>query len=150
MWHYFIALPLVAKIIGLIGVAGLATLGWLKGKAIAATTRAAGKAAHDRFWNYVRKNVQAHDKLPVNSPFSERTYRGTFQGYSQYPYPPRDTFFTLVQDGVTSTVPIFKTNLLSRVQRGTLVEIDTRVSAGFRAEFVIRVREIETKKPGSK
>jgi hypothetical protein len=49
MWHHFVTLPLVAWIIGLLGVGGLALYGWLKRKAIATAGGAIGSAVSDRF-----------------------------------------------------------------------------------------------------
>jgi len=59
MWHYFIALPFVARIIGLLGVACLAAYGWLKRKAITTACGALGKVASERFWDYFRKKMGA-------------------------------------------------------------------------------------------
>jgi hypothetical protein len=59
MLDYFVTLPLVARIIGLLTVAVLAAWGWLKRKAIAAFTGALSNAASKRFWEYLRKKMGA-------------------------------------------------------------------------------------------
>ncbi len=55
MWQHFIALPLVARIIGLIGAAGLATWVWLKRKGIGTL----GDTVGEWFWRYIRRKVHS-------------------------------------------------------------------------------------------
>ena len=138
MWHHFIALPLVTKIIGLIAVAGLAIFGWLKGKAIATATSVVSRTVRDRFWNYVRRNVQVETKQGARP--NERTYRGVFRGCFQYENWPREHYFEVDDGGTIVKVPIMRTNLLSGVAPGKTVAIDTMVGANYYAEIVQRVR----------
>lgn len=144
MWDYFIALPLVARIVSLLGVAVLAGLGLLKRKTIAAFTGALVGAARERFWNYVRKNVVLPTAQSAPSTLSnQKTYRGKFQGYFTYENYPRESFFELVQDGVIMKVPVWKTNFFSGVQPGAFVEVDTEIIPTVRDEIVRRVRVVE-------
>ena len=98
MWHHFLALPLVARIIGLLGVGGLAIYGWLKRKAIATAGGAIGSAVSDRFYGHLRKKLKVESATPA--PANLRTYRGTFEGCHQYTNYPHEAFFDLADGGV--------------------------------------------------
>lgn len=52
----------------------------------------------------------------------------------------------MFHDGTTLKVPVVHTNLLSGVQHGELVEIDTQVGIYYGAEVVERVRVLERPK----
>jgi len=147
MWHYFITLPPVARMVGLLGVAALAGLGLLKRRAIAAFGGALCNAASERFWGHVHHKLQAAAKpsapTPQARPANQKTYRGAFQGYNQWENPPRDHFFTLLDGGTTITVPVARTNLLSGVRHGDLVEIDTQIGIFYGVEVVQRVRVLK-------
>ena len=147
MWHHFITLPPVARVVALLGVVGVACYGWLKRKAIGTVSGAATSAASERFWGYVRRKLKTDAKTDTSEPTYERTYRGIFRGYSQSANPPSDRFFTLVNDGTIFKVPVMRTNLLSGIQHGEFVEIDTRVGVNYYAEVVqrVRVRDSTTK-----
>src|SRR6267143_2081450 len=88
MWHHFITLPFVAWVIGLLGVGALAAYGWLKRKAIATAVGVLRHAAGQRFWDYLRRQLQADEKpgAPATKArlFTRKTYRGIFHGYNQY------------------------------------------------------------------
>jgi hypothetical protein len=109
----------------------LAAYGWLKRKAIATAVGGLRHAAGQRFWDYLRRQLQADEKpgAPATKapPIYEKTYRGIFHGYNQYANSPKEHFFTLFHDGTTVRVPVMQTNLLSGVQHGEFVEIDTKV-----------------------
>jgi hypothetical protein len=143
MWYHFVTLPLVARIIGLLSVASLAAYGWLKRKAIAASSAALVNAASDRFWGYLRRKVQPDAKSVPAAPTNARTYKGIFQGYNQYQNYPHERYFTLSHDGITTKVPVMQTNLLSGVQHEALIEIDTLTGFSSDAEVVQRVRVLE-------
>ena len=145
MWQKFIALPFFAKIAGLLGVGLVAGYGWIKRKAAGGLITSLKKAANERFWSYVRDQLKTESKQNSSALPHERTYRGTFYGCAQYANYPNEWCFTLVHDGVTTKVPIFKTNLLSGVQNGALVEIDTQGGFARGAEAVLRVRILESK-----
>jgi len=140
MWHYVITLPLVAKIVGLIGVSALALWGFLKHKAIATFAGATKDAASERFWGYVREKLQTNARQAAQPPSNERTFRGVFMGFSQYANYPNEHCITLTsEDGGTMKIPVARTNLLSGVQHGARVEIATRPFS-IREEAVVRVR----------
>ena len=120
----------------------------MKRKAVAALISSVKKAANERFWGYVRDQLKPESKQNSSALPHERTYRGTFYGCAQYANYPNEWFFTLVHDGVTTKVPIFKTNLLSGVQNGALVEIDTQGGFARGTEAVLRVRILESKGVG--
>jgi hypothetical protein len=141
MWHYFVALPLVARIISLLGIAGLATWGWLKRKAISTAVGAVGGAVNDRFWGHLRKQLRIPSAAPT--PSNLRSYRGIFEGCHQYANYPHENYFTLTDGSTRTKVPIIKTNLLSGVQHGETVEVDTQVGLARGAEVVLRVRIVE-------
>lgn len=143
MWYHFVSLPLVARIIGLLSVAGLAAYGWLKRKAIAASSGAIVNAASDRFWSYLRRKVQPDAKSVPAAPTNARTYKGIFLGYNQYANYPHERYFTLSHEGITTKVPVTQTNLLSGVQQGAVVEVDTLTGYSSDAEVVQRVRILE-------
>jgi|GEM_PF-7098273 len=139
MWHIF-ALPPLARILELLGIVCVAILGWLKRRAIATAGGALRSTASERFWGYFRKKLQTDTKPAAPAMFTEKTYTGIFHGCSQYANYPHETCFELEQDGMITKVPIFKTNMLTGVQHGQFVEIDTRAPASLRAEIVLRVR----------
>jgi hypothetical protein len=147
MWQHIFALPLVAKIIGLLGVAALGVWGWAKHKAIAEVTGAATNAIDSRLFGWFGKKLHAHLPPPSESqtsPRDERTYRGLFQGFHQYANHPNEWAVTLVDEsGTTIKVPLFRTNLLTGVQYGDVVEIDTLSGANYFAEIVQRVRIVK-------
>lgn len=150
MWHSFITLPLPARVIALLGTGGLAFYAFLKHKAITTAFGAIKTAAADRFWGHVRKQVQAGAPpaappaaRPVNH--NERTYRGSFRGYNQFSAPPRQYFFELVHEGTLLTVPVVPTNLLTGIQHGENVEVDTQVGIYLGRELVLRVRVVGAK-----
>jgi len=141
MWHKFITTPFGADIGWLLVFGLLAVCVWVKRKAIAAVTQ----AVSDRCWGYVRHQLgtEANKAMPAST---ERTYKGAFRGCMQYENYPHEYFFELVDGKMTTKVPIFQTNLLSAIQNGALVEIDTQVGLGRRAELVLRVRVLEDKR----
>jgi hypothetical protein len=130
LWHNFLALHPARYAVYLLVIG----LGLLKRKAIAAAARVATNAVTSWFWNAVRKRV-----LP-GSHSNGKTYRGTFYAYGQYENYPHECFFRLVHEGVATTVPVMRTNLLTGVQPGSFVEIDTQVLPGAKVEVVRRVR----------
>jgi hypothetical protein len=140
MWHYFIKLPMVARIIGLLGVGSLALWGFLKHKAIAAFIGAAKDAASGRFWGYVREKLQTNAKHTSQPASNERAYQGVFMGLAQYENYPNEHCITLLDEhgGGMMKIPVARTNLLSGVSAGALVKIDTRPFS-VREEAVVRV-----------
>lgn len=132
-WPDFLTPP---RLIELVGAACALAFGWLKRKTITTALGATRRVASERFWAYIGRKVQANGKAASTN---EKTYRGTFVIYSQYANYPHEYFFELVNNGVTTKVPVMKTNLLSGVQRGEHVEIDTRI-ASLTTEAVLRVR----------
>jgi hypothetical protein len=151
MWHQFIALPLVAKIISLIGVAALATWGLLKRKTIATITSAVSVAAGEHFWGYVRRKLDAGAK-PGTRPSTpnDRNYHGIFQGYELHQHGgdgyPSQRFLTLVDGDTTVKIPVSRTSLLAHVQPGQFVEVDTKTGIFNDQEVVQRVRVIDKPK----
>jgi hypothetical protein len=141
VWSHFLALPLVVRILGLLGIVGAAAYAWLKRKVIGAATGALASATRDKFWGYVRKQVNAAQAAPAL--VSQKTYKGKFQCYNTYSNYPHETFFELVEDGdVLVKVPVWRTNFFTGVPYGTLVEVDTQVALNSRAELVRRVRVV--------
>jgi hypothetical protein len=139
MWHYVITLPLMARIITLLGVAALALWGFLKHKAIATFIGAAKDAASERFWGYVREKLQTNARHAAQPASNERTYRGMFMGLSQYENYPNEHCITLNgEHGGMMKIPVARTNLLSGIQHGALVEIHTRPFS-VREEVVVHV-----------
>jgi hypothetical protein len=140
MWHYVMTLPMVARIIGLLGVGSLALWGFVKHKTIAAFMGAAKDAAGEHFWGYVRGKLQTNSKQIAQPAFNEKTYRGIFMGLAQYENYPNEHCITLIDEhgGGTMKIPVARTNLLSGVQHGALVKIDTRPFS-VREEAVVRV-----------
>ena|SRR5258707_517296 len=138
MWHYIIALPLMARIVTLLGVSALALWGFLKHKAITTFVGAVKDAASQRFWGYIREKLQTNTKH-VQPTSNERAYRGVFMGLSQYENYPNEHCITLIDEhGGTMKIPVARTNLLSGVQSGASVEIHTRPFS-VREEAVVRV-----------
>ena len=136
MWQRVLVLPIVARIIVWAGGAVLALYTAIKAKAIHAAMRKASGAAFARFWKWV------HTRATLGHPqdSNEKTYKGIFQDYWYTSTPRAMNFFSLIQDGVTTTVQVLDTNLLARLKKGALVEIDTEASPGHDYEIVRRVR----------
>src|ERR1700680_1879278 len=122
MWHKFITMPFGVELL-VFGL--LAVFGWIKRKAIAGLMTSIKKAASERFWGHVRTQLRTEPKKDMSASSKERTYKGAFHGCMQYENYPHEWFFELVSDKVTTKVPILRTNLLSAIQNGALVEIDT-------------------------
>lgn len=135
-------IPLTTRIVG--GLLALVILawGWAKHKAIGAFTGALSRKATRGFWSYVNKRVKAADKpgSALTTPTNQRTYRGRFCGYFQYENPPHEWFFRIESNGTFTSVPVIKTNLLSGLNPGALIEIDTQVGPYHGYEVVLRVR----------
>lgn len=151
MWHHFAGLPPVARVISALGVAAVAGWAFIKRKAIATLTVVLWNEAKRRFWTYVHRQIQtvARPSTPAPaqaSPSNQKTYRGTFVGTFQHSNWPREHFFEIENGGTRTKVPIIQTNLLSGVQRGASVEIDTRTDVNYYAEAVVRVRIVEEPK----
>jgi hypothetical protein len=130
IWFRFLALHPW----GYASTAAFAVAVLIKRKAIGAATSAAWQRIKEGFFRWFSKN------LPHQKPTSEKTYKGTFKGFFQYSNPPHEWFFTLVENGTEHKVPTMRSNLLSGVQQGTPVEIDTQVLPGARVEVIRRVR----------
>ena len=112
-----------------------AIFAFAKRKVISATLEKAKVSASNKFWSWLSGKVAPTQKN------NGRTYKGTFQGYFEYANYPRECYFEVIQDGVETKVPVSRTNLLSGVQPGILVEIDTEVVPGFKFEVIMRVRK---------
>ncbi len=133
MWHSFLALPLIVRVITWATVGVLSLVAMAKSKAIHAALSASWSAVSDRFWNKMRTKLAADLHGGSN-----RTYKGKFEDY-WYTSTPHDAwFFSLSHDGMTTTVPVLETPMLGNVKKGALVEIDTEVLRG--VESVQRVR----------
>jgi hypothetical protein len=91
---------------------------------LSAAVKKAKDSAVNWFGGYVRGKVAP---VPLNY---DRTYKGTFQGYFRYSNPPHEWFVDLLCDGIETKVPVMSTNLLTGVQHGTFVEIDTQILPG--------------------
>jgi hypothetical protein len=147
MWQHILALPLVAKAIGLAVLVGMALWGSVKHKAVAKISSAATNAAESKFWGWVWKKLHAAAPSAITAkPSNEKTYRSTFLIYSRYANS-KEHFFTIERDGVTETVSVTQTNKLSAVQRGDFVEIDTQVGLYYGEEVVQRVRVGKSLRP---
>jgi len=131
---------MVARVIALLSVGCLALWGFVKHKAITAFLGTARDAASERFWSYVREKLQTNAKHTTQSASNERTYRGIFMGLAQYENYPNEHSVTLIDEhgGGMMKIPVARTNLLSGVQHGALVKIDTRPFS-VREEMVVRV-----------
>jgi len=69
-------------------------------------------------------------------------------GFFQYESPPHGWFFFVCEDDIEHKVPTMSSNLLTGVQHGSVVEIDTQVLPGARVEIIRRVRvAVRGKKP---
>jgi hypothetical protein len=107
----------------------------IKAKAIHAACSAAWGAVCSRFWKAVANKIS----VSPTTERTERTYRGTFEGYNQYASRPRQYSFIVVENGLRTRVAVVPTNLLSTVRMGESVDIDTRRISVY-AEVVLRVR----------
>ena len=107
-----------------------AVCGWLKRKAIGAFLGGLWSRATKWFWGYVHQRLKTVDKpdpsTPPAAPTNERTYRGRFLRVFHYGHL-HEGFFEIENNGRFTKVPIRETSLLSGVNRGALVEIDTQV-----------------------
>lgn len=121
---------------GYVVAAALGLVALIKRKTISAVTSALWKAGKERFLGWFSKS------LPHQNPTHEKTYRGRFMGIFQYENPPHEWFFEVVENGVTHKVPVWRTNLLSGVRHGTIVEIDTEAHS-LGQERINRVRIVE-------
>ena len=130
LWYRFLSLYPRASL----STAAVALIVVIKRKAIRAATSAAWKTIKEKFFSWCSKN------LPNQRPTDERTYRGVFMGYIQYSSYPHEWFFTLVENEIEHKVPTMRSNLLSGVDPGTFIEIDTHVSRGMKVEVIRRVR----------
>ncbi len=117
----------------------LALVAFIKRKAIGAATSAMRNAAKEKFFSWFGKN------LPRQKPTFEKTYKGIFMGFFQYALPPHEWFFTVIEDGIEHKVPTMRSNLLTGVQHGAGVEIDTQVLPGAKVEMIRRVRVLSKK-----
>jgi hypothetical protein len=122
-------------------------LAFIKRKAISALTNAAWNSADKWLWTFVHGRLQKVAPTPQplqrQVPANERTYRGKFYGCHQFANYPHEHYFTLIDGSTTIKVPVTKTNLLSGVQTGALVQIDTLTGVNYYAEVVQRVRVLE-------
>ena len=125
---------------GWVSAAVIALVVFIKRKAIGASTAAARDIIKKKFFGWFSKN------LPYQKPANERTYKGIFMGFFQYSNPPHEWFFTLLENGTEYKVPTMRSNLLSGVQEGTSIEIDTQVLASAKVEVIRRVR-VRSKTP---
>ena len=107
MWQHILALPLAAKVITVLGVAGLGVWGWIKHRAISEMASAATKTAETWLWGWIGKKIYAAaPPTPATAkPHNERTYRGTFRLYAKHVNYPKDFFFVLEHEGITHSVP---------------------------------------------
>ena len=112
----------------------LALVAFIKRKAIGAATSAMRNTAKEKFFGWFDKN------LPRQKRKNGKTYRGIFMGFFQYESPPHEWFFTVCEDDIEHKVPTMSSNLLTGVQRGSVVEIGTEVLPGARVEMIRRVR----------
>src|SRR5208337_1292268 len=118
---------------GYFSTAAVALVVFIKRKAIGAAVLAAWKAITGKFFRWFSKN------LPNQKPTNEKTYKGVFMGYSQYSNFPHEWSFTLVENGIEHKVPTMRSNLLSGVQPGAFIEIDTQVFPDAKVELIRRV-----------
>jgi hypothetical protein len=132
LWHSFLALALHPW--GYVIAAAVALSAFIKRKAILAATSAAAKALKEKFFGWLSKN------LPGQKPTYEKTYKGIFMGFHQYSNFPREFFFTVIDGNIEHKVPTMHSNLLSGVQDGAFVEIDTQVFPAAKVELIRRVR----------
>jgi hypothetical protein len=130
LWYGFLSLHPW----GYVSTAAVALVVFTKRKAIGAAVLAAWKVVKEKFFSWFSKN------LPNQRPGNEKTYKGVFMGYSQYANPPHEWSFTLVENGTEHKVPTMRSNLLSGVQPGAFIEIDTQVLPSAKVEVIRRVR----------
>ena len=110
---------------------------YVKKETISAVTSAAKKAAKKKFFGWVS------DNLPAQKPSTERTYRGPYWGQHYSSNFAEEHWFTIIDDGKTTTVPFHPTELLTVLSPGDIVEIDTDVLPNSTVEVIRRVRVIE-------
>ncbi len=123
-WHQLLTSRLIAYFFGILVLLIVA----IKARAI----EASGRAIVDWFSRKIQKKAPTDPRA--------RTYKGKFQGFYRYSNYLHEWFVTLLHKGVTTKVPTLKTNLLTGVQIGATVEIDTQVLPGAKVELVRRVR----------
>ena len=140
MWQHFLAFPLVARIVASVAAGLLVLWGAIKAKAIHAAVKKATDKATTWFWGWLRGKILSNAP-PTNS--SDKTYKGSFQEYQYTSVPHATNLFTIVHEGVATTVPVFDTALFTSIKRGTLIEVDTEPLPGYQAELVRRVRVIQ-------
>jgi len=120
----------------------LALVAFIKRNAIGAATSAMRNTPKEKFFGWFDKN------LPRQKRKNAKTYRGIFMGFFQYESPPHGWFFFVCEDDIEHKVPTMSSNLLTGVQHGSVVEIDTQVLPGARVEIIRRVRvAVRGKKP---
>jgi len=120
----------------------LALVAFIKRNAIGAATSAMRNKPKEKFFGWFDKN------LPRQKRKNAKTYRGIFMGFFQYESPPHGWFFFVCEDDIEHKVPTMSSNLLTGVQHGSVVEIDTQVLPGARVEIIRRVRvAVRGKKP---
>lgn len=108
LWHSFLGLHPWRYVIA----AALALAAFIKRKAFRAATLAVEKAAKEKFFGWLSKN------LPGQQATHEKTYKGIFMGFHQYSNFPHEWFFTVSDGGIEHKVPTMRSNLLSGVQDG--------------------------------
>ena len=148
MWHYFVPLPIIAKVGSLLALAALAVWGWAKRRTLGLLTSTLSDAAGERFWTFVRRKVNEVSKPNQHQiPTNERTYRGVFQGYAQHePHEmgyPVQRFLTILDGGTVLKIPVAQTNLFAHLHPGQFVEVDTRIGIFNDREVVQRVRLLQ-------
>jgi hypothetical protein len=140
MWQHLLALPLVARIVALTAAGLLALWGAIKAKAIHAAVKKATDKATTWFWGWLGAKILPHTPQKNSG---ERTYKGTFQEYRYTSVPRATHLFTIVHEGVATTVPVLDTALFIPIKRGALIEIDTEALPGYEAELVKRVHVLQ-------
>jgi hypothetical protein len=144
MWHSFLALPLVIRIIAWAGGPVIALCLVIKRKAIHAVVKNATEAASKWFWKWVRKKAALGRPQDGN----EKTYKGIYQDYGYRSIPGPMHYFCVTHDGVTTTVRVLNTDLLYGLKIGSFVEIDTESRPGSDYEIIKRVHVHDTSKAG--
>ena len=146
MLQHIFALPLVAKIIGLLGVAAFGVWGWAKHKAIVELSSAAKNEIEARLFGWFGKKLYSAAPPPsaIAPPTTkgnqERTYGGTFIEYGAPANRRNRYYFAIEQDGMIHRVPVIISALLSDLRGGDVVEIDTQTGIYPGEEVVVRVR----------
>jgi len=135
MWRSFLALPFVVRFLAWAGAGILTLYAVIKAKAIHAVFKKATDALSRWFWEWVHRKAS----LGHTPNSNERKYGGEFLDYWYTSTPGPMWFFSFRRDGITTTVRVNQSPMLTALKPGTYVEIETEVRPDHTYESIKRV-----------